>query len=313
MVRSGGTASVNIAKGVSQQIGRYWSQAKTWIRGTRIYKQTAAYYLSIKRAIMDNPVKTNAVIALTGIGSSLLFYLDELASQGKGLSATEDLRNVDAVLSNVGRSPLYQNMAMELVSGLSSHGITDQQINDALASAEKLISAGDRNFALVRSRAPQGTTPLQLLLAYQLLAPDVFANVALQLNESQVGPVTASIISTISGISAQLELIGETVPTQGTTDDRSLQGVGGAVVPYNNPSSAPTHLSSSLMSGSVDSCPVTDVAKLTRLVDSLENLLSVSGVNSLTGEPNLALALDLLGQIRSDDVRLVYRLRRAVR
>lgn len=320
MIRGGASAGKNVAVGASRQVGTYLNQGVSWIKGTRLYRQTRAAYLKTKRTILADPRKAAAVSAGIGFNAALLFYFDELIAAGKEFLGDDDLRKGDSVLAEVRTGPLYQQFAAELAAQLMSAGVREDQIVSSLKTAEELVRNKQPLFSQLQSRSPTGTTPLQLLMAYALLAPVAFSDALGQLTEDQVGPGTAAILSALSSLGAQLEMFnlegGEMNSTGSTTQNFSMlpSAVGPVTVIGSDRNQLtvpnPSYISKVAEGTSSGGC-ISDLAKLTGMVTKVENLLGVSG-RSNTGEPNLAILLTLLGNITAEDVRRVYEVRSAV-
>lgn len=320
MVRGGASAGRNVAVGAGKQVGTYFNQGVQWLRGTRIYRQTRVAYVKTKRALMSNPRKAAQVTAAVGFNVALLYYFDELIAAGKNLLGDDDLQKGDVVLADIRSGPLYQQFAAELARELMNEGIKEEQIVSSLKTAEELVRLQQPIFAQLQSRAPTGTTPFQLLMAYALLAPVAFSESLGSLTEAQVGPGTAAILSALSGLGAQLEMFNPEGESMVDTvsipqEPLTLPSAVGAVTVMGSHSTQLTAPTSSYLSkiteGETSGGCVHDLAKLTGMVTKLENLLGVSG-RSMSGEPNLAILLTLLGSITADDVRRVYEVRSAV-
>lgn len=320
MVRGGASAGKNVAVGAGRQVGAYLNQGVQWLRGTRIYRQTRVAYVKTKRAIMADPRKATKVSAAIGFNVALLYYFDELIAAGKNLLGDDDLQKGDSVLAEIRNGPLYQQFAAELARELMNEGVKEDQIVSSLKTAEELVRAQQPIFAQLQSRSPTGTTPLQLLMAYALLAPAAFSESLGSLTEDQVGPGTAAILSALSSLGAQLEMFnpeGDSMTGTGSTTqiDSTLSSAVGPVTVIGSNSNQLTVPTASYLQkvtdgGASGGC-VNDLARLTGMVTKLENLLGVSG-RSMSGEPNLAILLTLLGNITADDVRRVYEVRSAV-
>lgn len=307
IVRGGVSAGANTVKGAAAQVGRYVSQGVTWVQGTKVYRATRAHYLTIKRKLQQNPRLAGGIATALGIPPTLLFVYDELVSKGE-VASQDTLEKGLQVLNNVRNGTFYQNFSAELVQQLLAAGVTEQEITSSLDWAEFAIREKDPIFQQLFNSRGVGATPLQLLMTYELVAPERFSNAILQISEQEIGPVTASILSALSSVGAQFEnWDGESnIPVVLDSQDL-VPSIGSTLIPVQHSSSYPQ------VTGSYDTkCDVTNLDSLVHKVNHLEDLTGLSG-STRYGEPRLAQFLKLIQELSPEDVKKVYEVRHAVR
>lgn len=313
MVRGGASAGKNVAIGAQKQASAYFNQGRAWLQGTRLYRQSRVAYNQTKKKLMSNPAKAAAITTGLGFNVALLFYFDEIIAAGKRFLGEDEYKKGAEVLERVRYGTLYQEFSATLAQELIRMGIREDEIVSSLKVAEEAISSRNEIFASLKRQAPSGTTALQLLMAYELLAPVEFSDVLSNMSEAdKIGPGTAAILSALSGLSAQLEAFDNSEVIDVESEDVTLlPAPATSITSTTNLRSKIENVSNAIQSVNSDAGCVANLSELASLVAMLENMLGIGG-RSASGEPNLAIFLTILPKISAEDVRKVYEVRNAV-